>query len=84
MAVEDIFVAAGSIPGISGLIKIGQVAGVVVIAYILFLILKGILQMKQARRLGKLVDNVMEINDKMDKLIKLNSGKYSKKAVKKK
>jgi len=72
-----------SIPGMAGLIKIGQVAGIVVIVYIVFLILKGFFQMKQTMRLGKLVDNVKEINQKMDLLIKAQTKGSKTKANKK-
>ena len=71
-----------TIPGLSGLIKIGQVAGIIVIIYILFLILRGFFQAKQTLRMGKLLDNVKEINHKMDILIKTKTKIGSKKSKK--
>lgn len=59
-----------SLPGISTLIKIGQVAAVVVICYNGFLIFKGILQMKQTKKITKLAEDVEKIDKKLDKILK--------------
>ncbi len=75
--------AISTLPGIAGLIKIGQVAGIVVIVYVVFLILKSFFQIKQTMRMGKLVDNVKEINQKMDILI-CSKGKKSSETKSKK
>lgn len=69
---SDVF---SSIPGISTLLNIAKIAGVVVIIYIVFLIIKVILGIGSALRMRKLAKNVEEINRKMDMLV----GKKSKK-----
>jgi hypothetical protein len=58
-----------AIPGMSTVIKLGQVAIIVVIVYIAFLIIRSIVQIRYAFSMKKLIDHVEQINKKMDKLI---------------
>ena len=62
--------AVVSMPGIAALIKIGQVAGIIVIVYVLFLIVKGIFTIKHANRLKRIDNHVAAINHKMERKIK--------------
>ena len=70
------------IPGLGGLIKIGQVAGVFVIIYVGFLIVRGVMQWKYTRRNKSIEQNVAEINHKLGgtaKRVRKSGKKKSKK-----
>ena len=73
MAVENITFggdfgeALASIPGLTDLIRIGKIAGVVIIVYIVFLIFKGIMEFSRVKYLKSIEKNVIEINKKLDK-----------------
>ena len=80
MAVEEIMTGVNdltldlgnvisNIPGIDMLVKIGQIAGIVVIVYVVFLIIRGLMQWKYTRRVKSIAKNVDEINQKLDLLI---------------
>ena len=60
-----------NIPGFNALIRIGQTAGILVIVYILFLIGKGLLQLKQTMRVRNISKEVSGINERLDRVIKL-------------
>jgi hypothetical protein len=47
-----------------------KVLGVVVIIYILFLIVRTFFQIRSARKIRKMAENIEEINKKMDILLK--------------
>jgi len=47
-----------------------KVLGVVVIIYILFLIVRTFFQIRSARRIGKMAENIEEIKNKVDILLK--------------
>jgi hypothetical protein len=82
MAVEDIVIdgmvngsngfvdALIALPGVSTVIRIFQVAGILVIAYILFLLVRAILQFRHVRKLSKLQDSVERIEKKLDKVLR--------------
>jgi len=61
------------------LTKIGQALGIVAIVYIIFLIVRGLLQWKSTRRVKSIFQTVEDINKKLDKLIRMSSKKKSKK-----
>lgn len=73
-----------NLPGVGIVIRLAQVALVVVIVYIAFLIIKIITGINSSRALRKLARNVEEINGKMDKLVKIQSGKGANKSKKNK
>ncbi|MEK6825101.1 MAG: hypothetical protein AABX12_03445 [Nanoarchaeota archaeon] len=64
--------------GISLLITLGKVAGVIFIVYLLFLVIKSIVSIRQALRMKSIALNVAEINKKLDILL----GKSDKKIKK--
>lgn len=51
------------------LITILKIAGVVVLIYILFLLIKGILTWKRNRKINQIYEKVMEIDKKLEKLL---------------
>jgi hypothetical protein len=57
------------IPGLGDLIAIGKAVGVAVLVYILFMIIRSIVQINYSFRFKRLTKNVEEINQKMDVLI---------------
>ncbi len=59
-----------SLPGVSTIVKLSQVALIVVIVYIAFLIIRSVLQIRYAFSMKKLISTVEEINNKLDKLVK--------------
>ena len=61
--------AVANLPGMSMLVKISQAVGIVVIMYILILIIKAFMQMKQTLRIRQIAKNVEEINNKLDKIV---------------
>lgn len=75
MAIENLTSSAdftqvlSSIPGISTVIRLSKIAIIVVIVYISFLIIRGIVQIKYAFSMKKLIGNVEQINQKMDLLV---------------
>lgn len=72
---EGVSNALSNIPGMSTIIQISKAVGIVIIIYIIVLILRALIDMKQALRFKKLAKNVEEINQKMDIL----TGKKGKK-----
>jgi hypothetical protein len=64
-----------NLPGMEWVVKLFQVAGVLAVVYILFLIMKTIAGWKSASRLKVVAKNITEINQKMDILISKVSGK---------
>jgi hypothetical protein len=60
------------------LTKIGQALGIVAIAYIIFLIVRGIIQWKYSRRIKSMFKTVDGIDRKLDRLIKINTKKKKK------
>ena len=66
---SDIAAALSNLPGFSTLIKIGQIAGILVIAYLVFLIIRSLMQIRYAFSMRKLIKNVEDINKKIDSLI---------------
>lgn len=58
-----------NVPGVSNLISIGKAVGIAVIVYIVFLIIRSIVQINYSLRFKRLTANVEEINQKMDLLI---------------
>lgn len=72
-----------ALPGISNLIRIGQIAGVIVIFYFIFLIVKGFFQFRQNLKMNRLLQQVTEINKKMDQIIRVKA-KVSTKSSKSK
>jgi hypothetical protein len=74
MAVEnltglDLVQVLSALPGMSTIIRLGQVAIIVVIVYIAFLIIRSIMQIRYAFSMKKLIESVEQINQKMDRLI---------------
>jgi len=61
--------ALSSLPGMSTIVRLGQIAFVVVIVYISFLIIRSIFQIRYAISMRKLNESVEEINKKMDRII---------------
>lgn len=61
--------AFSNIPGFSALIQISKAVGIAVLVYIIFLIIKTLLQIGYNRKLKSLANNVEEINQKMDILV---------------
>ena len=61
--------------GISLLITLGKVAGIVFIVYLLFLVIKSIINIRQALRMKSIANNVAEINKKLDLIIGKNQSK---------
>ena len=61
--------------GISLLITLGKVAGIVFIVYLLFLVIKSIINIRQALRMKSIANNVAEINKKLDLIIGKNQNK---------
>ena len=55
--------------GMSFLISLGKAIGIAVLVYVVFLIVRTILQIRYNLRFKYLVKNVEEINNKMDNLI---------------
>ena len=74
----EIVSALSNLPGLEGLIKIGQVAGILVIAYLAFLLLRGFLGLKHALRLRRIDKSVQNIDANIAKLVSQKS-KGSKK-----
>ena len=72
---SEVIDVLGSIPGLSGLIKIGQVAGILVIVYIAFLIFKAILGFRQHKKISNLNKTLESIDKKLDKLVKQTTKK---------
>ena len=76
MALENVTNTTGiidilsSLPGVSLLIKIFQIAGVIIIIYVAFLILKSILNIRRNIRLKKIMESLKRIERKVDKLSK--------------
>jgi len=69
-ATESILVSTiSALPGMSTVIKLGQIAIIVIIVYIAFLIIRSIMQIRYAFSMKKLIENVEQINKKMDSLI---------------
>jgi len=66
---SDLLDVLSSLPGVSTVVKLGQIALVVVIVYIAFLIIRSIVQIKYAFNMKRLINNVEEINQKMDLLV---------------
>jgi len=52
------------------LITIAQVAGVVVLVYIIYIIIKGIFAYKRNKRIDITYEKVLEIDKKLDELLK--------------
>jgi large-conductance mechanosensitive channel len=52
------------------LVKVGEALGIALIAYIIFLIIRAIMQMKTASQIKKISKNVEEINEKIEKLVR--------------
>jgi len=69
LTASDIAESLSAVPGVSVLIKIGQIAGILIILYFGFLIVKMIFQIKYAISMKKLNKNVEEINTKIGKLL---------------
>lgn len=69
LTASDIAQSLSAVPGVSTLVKIGQIAGILVIVYLAFLLVRMVFQIKYAISMKKLNQNVEEINKKMDKLI---------------
>jgi len=67
-----------STPGMSTVIKLSKVAIIVVIVYVAFLIIRSIVQIRYAFSMKKLIENVEQINEKMDKLIGIRQEKSKK------
>lgn len=57
------------------LITILQIAGVVILIYILFLLIKGILGWRRNRRIDITYEKVLEIDKKLDELLKRTAKK---------
>jgi len=77
----------GLSPFFSPLITILKAIGIVVIIYIIFLIIKSILSWRDHSRLKKIAQNVEQINEKFDSLLRKKSSvrkESSKKSFKKK
>ena len=51
------------------LINIFKAVGIVLLIYIIYLIIKGIVKWKDRRRLKRIEEKVLEIDEKLDKLI---------------
>ena len=62
--------ALSSIPAFANLIRIGQAVGIIIIIYIGFLILRGVLQIKQHKKIAKVAEDLESINKKLDRLIR--------------
>lgn len=61
------------------LITIFKAVGIIILIYILFLILKALLDWRASHRIGKIERNVEEINEKLSVLIAQLAPKESKK-----
>lgn len=57
------------------LITILQVAGIIILIYILFLLIKGILGWRRNRRIDKTYEKVLEIDKKLDEVLKRTAKK---------
>jgi hypothetical protein len=57
------------------LITILQVAGVIILIYILFLLIKGILGWRRNRRIDKTYEKILEIDKKLDEVLKRTAKK---------
>jgi hypothetical protein len=60
------------VPGVADLIAIGKIVGIATLVYIVFLIIRSIVQINYALRFKRLTQNVEEINQKMDFLTEKN------------
>jgi len=69
---------------VGGLISILQAIGIALLAYIIFLFVKGVLTFKKLRRLSKIEMRLTEIDKKMDLLLKKDQNKKDNKTSKKK
>jgi len=75
MAIDNVSLEVGAeigevlagVPGLGGLIKIGQAVGIVVIVYIVLLIVNSFIRMKHYKHLKNIERNVIEINKKLSK-----------------
>jgi hypothetical protein len=64
----DILGTLSALPGMSTVINLGKVAIIVVIVYVVFLIIRSIMQIRYAFSMNRLIKTVEEINRKMDSL----------------
>ena len=69
---------------VGGLISILQAIGIALLAYIIFLFVKGILTFKRLKRLSKIEERLTGIDKKIDLLLKEETGKKENKNSKKK
>jgi len=67
---EGVISLASELPGFDLLIKIFQFAGIAIIAYLVFLIVKGVFQYRYVRKISYIAKNVESINKKMDLFLK--------------
>lgn len=88
MVVENITDAAINLSGIFGeqvmqsldlFIKVGIGAGIAIIVYILYLLIKGFFQARRARDTRKILRVLERIDDKLEVLVKSKSKRKKKK-----
>tara|TARA_Y100000310_G_scaffold124973_1_gene123820 strand:+ start:293 stop:637 length:345 start_codon:yes stop_codon:yes gene_type:complete len=68
IGLSEVVSALSTLPGFSMLVRLAQVAGILVIVYLAFLLLRGILGLRRAFQLKRIVIAIEEINHKMSKL----------------
>jgi len=56
--------------GLEFIIKLGKIAGILIIIYVIFIIIKALLSLGKAHRIKKISNNVEEISKKLDILIR--------------
>lgn len=64
---------------LSPLITILKAIGILVLIYIIFLVIRALLRLRDSSRLKKISKNVAEINDKLDILVRRGKKSESKK-----
>lgn len=69
--------------GLSTMLTLAKTIGVVFLIYLVFLIIKSIVNIRQALRMKLIAKNVEEINKKLDLLVKSKTHELTKKEDKK-
>ncbi len=67
---------------VGGLISILQAIGIALLAYIIFLAIKGVLTFKRLKKISNIESKLEELDKKIDVLINRNSEKSDKKTKK--
>jgi hypothetical protein len=74
--VTNIISEVGTLPGLNTLIWILQTAGIIFIAYIIFLFIQGAINYKKFSKIKKIEKTLEEINTTLKKLDKTVTNKY--------